>query len=672
MPQYYDSLEAREPEERERLLMAALPGQVAHAKRKALGWARILADVDPAGVTSRAALAKLPVTRKSDLAELQRAERPFGGLNATLAQLGKVFVSPGPIYEPEGRGRDWWRTARALFAAGFRPGDLAINTFAYHFTPAGSMLESGALALGCTVVPTGTGQTEMQAATLADLRASAYIGTPSFLKLIVEKADELKADIRSLKKAAVGAEYLPPALRAAMAERGIRVLQSYASADLGLIAYESEALEGMILDEALILEIVRPGTGDPVPDGEVGEVVVTSFNPDYPLMRFGTGDLSAILPGQSPCGRTNTRIRGWMGRADQTTKVKGMFVHPSQVAEILKRHPAARRSGLRAARRAAERRQGDRGCEEIRLKPQVGTDAGAPQTPRRNPRPRSDASASGSDGDAAPRRSGCGRHQDRGHRRRRLRPRAGPHTGGHVGFLPAGQPQQARHPPRPETTARTGSFFAPCERHRRPRRGIPPWHHGEARHRLRRARRRESASGVLLDHRLRTGRPLRGPRRPRYQLHRLRRRRRPDRDRRGPCRPEFPDRRFARRGAHPGDGNSRRADRRKIVRARPACGRRHDRCRFCARDLSSSGISRAWKDAGPRLGHARRGAALLQRLPDAGRSLDGGGGARAKILGNAVRYTRLPRIERKAYRVRRGSKAGERTLGGGLCLAHTA
>jgi phenylacetate-CoA ligase len=339
MPQYYDSLEARDPEERERLMMAALPGQIAHAKRKATGWARILADVDPAGIASRVALAKLPVTRKSDLAELQKAERPLGGLNTTLAQLGKVFVSPGPIYDPEGRGRDWWRTARALFAAGFRPGDLAINTFAYHFTPAGSMLESGALALGCTVVPTGTGHTEMQAAAIADLRASAYIGTPSFLKLIVEKADELKADIRSLKKAAVGAEYLPPALRAAMGGRGIRVLQSYASADLGLIAYESEALEGMILDEALILEIVRPGTGEAVPEGEVGEVVITTFNPDYPLIRFGTGDLSAILPGQSPCGRTNIRIRGWLGRADQTTKVKGMFVHPSQVAKIVKRHP---------------------------------------------------------------------------------------------------------------------------------------------------------------------------------------------------------------------------------------------------------------------------------------------------------------------------------------------
>ncbi|HEY6240257.1 MAG TPA: AMP-binding protein [Burkholderiales bacterium] len=339
MPEYYDSLETRSPQEREHALMRALPGQVAYAKRNAPGWARILSDVDPAAVTSRAALARLPVTRKSDLARLQKAERPLGGLNAApLAQLGKIFASPGPIYDPEGRGRDWWRTARALFAAGFRPGDLAINTFAYHFTPAGSMLESGALAVGCTVVPTGTGQTEMQVATLTDLRASAYIGTPSFLKLIVEKADELKADIRSLKKAAVGAEYLPPALRAAMGQRGIRVLQSYASADLGLIAYESEALEGMILDEALILEIVRAGTGDPVTEGEVGEVVVTGFNPDYPLIRFGTGDLSAVLPGTSPCGRTNTRIRGWMGRADQTTKVKGMFVHPSQVADVLKRH----------------------------------------------------------------------------------------------------------------------------------------------------------------------------------------------------------------------------------------------------------------------------------------------------------------------------------------------
>jgi len=339
MPEYHDALETREPEERERALIAALPSHIAHAKKYAPGWGRILAGFDAAAVTSRAALAQLPVTRKSDLIGLQKAERPLGGLNAAPpGRLGKLFVSPGPIYDPEGRGRDWWRLSRALFAAGFRAGDVALNTFSYHFTPAGSMLESGALALGCTVVPGGVGQTEMQVAAIVDLGVDAYIGTPSFLKLIVEKADELKADIRCLKKAAVGAEYLPPALRAAMGERGIRVVQSYASADLGLIAYESEALEGMILEEALILEIVRPGTGDPVPEGEVGEVVVTSFNPDYPLIRFGTGDLSAVLPGTSPCGRTNTRIRGWMGRADQTTKVKGMFVHPSQLAEVVKRH----------------------------------------------------------------------------------------------------------------------------------------------------------------------------------------------------------------------------------------------------------------------------------------------------------------------------------------------
>jgi phenylacetate-CoA ligase len=339
MPEYYDSLEARDPGEREVALMAALPGHIAHAKRNAPGWARILAGVSPEAITDRAALATLPVTRKSALAELQKVERPFGGLNAApAAQLGRIFVSPGPIYDPGGDGRDWWRTARALFAAGFRSGDIALNTFAYHFTPAGAMLESGALALGCVVVPAGVGQTETQVSIFADLRANCYIGTPSFLKLIVEKADESGADIGSLKKASVGAEYLPPAFRAAMGDRGVRVMQWYGSADLGLIAYESEALEGMILDEGLILEIVRVGTGDPAPEGEVGEVVVTSLNRDYPLIRFGTGDLSAVLPGPSRCGRTNTRIRGWMGRADQATKVKGMFVHPAQVAEIARRH----------------------------------------------------------------------------------------------------------------------------------------------------------------------------------------------------------------------------------------------------------------------------------------------------------------------------------------------
>jgi phenylacetate-CoA ligase len=269
---------------------------------------------------------------------------PLGGLNATpVGRLAKLFVSPGPVYDPEGQGGDWWRTARSLYAAGFRAGDLLLNAFSYHFTPAASMVEHGALAIGCTVVPGGTGQTEMQAAAIRDLRVNGFGGTPSFLKLIVEKADELKIDISSLKKAVVGAEYLPPALRQAMAVRGIRVLQLYATADIGLLAYESampdgRINEGMILDEALVLEIVRPGTGDLVPAGEVGEVVVTSLNPDYPLIRFGTGDLSAVLAGTSPCGRTNTRIKGWMGRADQTTKVRAMFVTPKQVGEVLRRH----------------------------------------------------------------------------------------------------------------------------------------------------------------------------------------------------------------------------------------------------------------------------------------------------------------------------------------------
>jgi phenylacetate-CoA ligase len=341
---HFDALEARRPEEREAALMAALPGHLANAQQNAPGWARILKDVDPAAVTTRAALAKLPLTRKSDLAELQKVIPPLGGLNATpVDKLARLFVSPGPVYDPEGQGKDWWRTGRSLYAAGFRPGDLVLNGFSYHFTPAASMVEHGALAVGCTVVPGGTGQTEMQAAAIRDLRITAFGGTPSFLKLIVEKADELKIDVGSLRKAIVGAEYLPPALRQAMAARGIRVLQLYATADIGLLAYESampdgKVNEGMILDEALILEIVRPGTGDPVSAGEVGEVVVTSFNADYPLVRFGTGDLSAVLPGASPCGRTNMRIKGWMGRADQTTKVRAMFVTPKQVGEVLRRH----------------------------------------------------------------------------------------------------------------------------------------------------------------------------------------------------------------------------------------------------------------------------------------------------------------------------------------------
>ena len=350
--EYFDRLETRSPKAREAALMAALPRQIAHAKHRAPGFSKILQKIDPRKIASRKALATLPVTRKSDLGALQKDLPPLGGLNATpVEKLAKLFISPGPIYEPEGIGRDWWGTARGLFAAGFRPGDRIANTFAYHFTPAGSMLESGALALGCTVVPTGVGQTEIQAAAIRDLQLVGFVGTPSFLKLIVEKADEQKTDISCLKKALVGAEYLPPLLRKNLQERGIRVSQCYASADLGLMAYESlmadgTVNEGMILNEGLLLEIVRPGTGEPVPPGEVGEVVITSFNKDYPLIRFGTGDLSAVLAGASPCGRTNVRIKGWMGRADQSTKVRAMFVTPQQVNDVVRRHAEVLRARL--------------------------------------------------------------------------------------------------------------------------------------------------------------------------------------------------------------------------------------------------------------------------------------------------------------------------------------
>jgi phenylacetate-CoA ligase len=366
---YFDKLETRSPQARERALMAALTKLITHAKRNAPGWARILRAVDARKIRTRDALAALPITRKSDLGALQQAEPPLGGLNATpIDKLGKLYMSPGPLFEPAGRGANWWRTARGLFAAGFRAGDRVLNTFAYHFTPAGSMLESGALALGCTVVPGGVGQTEMQVAAIAHLRLTAYIGTPSFLKLIVEKAGELKADVSSLRRASVGAEYLPPALRTAMAERGIQVTQTYGTADLGLIAYESlgrdgKPTEGMILDEGLLLEIVRPGSGDPVRAGEVGEVVITTFNRDYPLIRFATGDLSAVLPGTSACGRTNVRIRGWLGRADQSTKVRAMFVTPTQVNEIVRRHGEVLRARLVVS--------GEAGADQMTLKCEV-------------------------------------------------------------------------------------------------------------------------------------------------------------------------------------------------------------------------------------------------------------------------------------------------------------
>ncbi len=344
---FYDALETRDPQLREQALMHALAVQIDHAKRVAPAFARRLADVNGADIRSRADLARLPLIRKSELPELQRSEPPFGGFASTVPRVVvRVFSSPGPIFDPEGAGADWWRFARALYAAGFRRGDWVHNAFSYHFTPAGFMVDSGARALGCTVFPAGVGQTELQVQAIARLRPQGYAGTPSFLKILCQRADELHVDISSLAKALVSAEALPESLREEMARRGIRVLQCYASADLGLIAYESQAMEGLIVDEGVIVEIVRPGTGDPVPEGEVGEVVVTSLNPDYPLIRFATGDLSAVLPGRSPCGRTNQRIRGWMGRADQTVKVRGMFVHPTQVAEILRRHPQVRRGRL--------------------------------------------------------------------------------------------------------------------------------------------------------------------------------------------------------------------------------------------------------------------------------------------------------------------------------------
>jgi phenylacetate-CoA ligase len=340
---YFDDFETRSVDAREVALAQALPLQIAHAKVRAPHYGRVLADVDPATVS----LAALPVTRKSALIAQQAEDPPFGGVVATeFGALARVFVSPGPIAEPEAAATNYWRYARALHATGLRRGELLHNCFAYHFTPAGSMLEGGARALGCPVFPAGTGNTEMQARAAAQLRPRCYSGTPDFLKAILEKADELGLDLSSLRLGHVtGGAYLP-SLRGWYADRGLTVLQSYGTADLGLIAYESEARAGMILDEDVIVEIVRPGTGDPLPDGEVGEVVVTTLNPQHPLIRFATGDLSAIMPGVSPCGRTNRRIKGWMGRADQAAKVRGMFVRPEQVAELLRAVPAVAKARL--------------------------------------------------------------------------------------------------------------------------------------------------------------------------------------------------------------------------------------------------------------------------------------------------------------------------------------
>jgi phenylacetate-CoA ligase len=344
---FYDPLETRDPDEREADLMDKLARQVAHAKETTHYYFQSLAGISPFECTTREALAKLPLTRKRDLIDLQKKTPPFGGLNSLARHRAKrVFASPGPIYELQGMEMDHWRMARVLYAAGFRSGDLVHNCFSYHFTPGAFLMEGGARKLGCAVFPGGVGQTEQQVQAMVDLRPECYVGTPSFLRIIVEKAEELGADISSLKKAVVSGEALPGVTRDWLSERGITVRQCYATADIGAIGYETDAEEGLVVEEGLLLEIVRPGTGEPVAAGEVGEVVVTTFNPDYPLIRFATGDLSAIMPGRSPCGRTNIRLKGWMGRADQTTKVKGMFVHPEQVADIARNYPEVQRMRL--------------------------------------------------------------------------------------------------------------------------------------------------------------------------------------------------------------------------------------------------------------------------------------------------------------------------------------
>ena len=353
MNTHFDSLETRDPAAREKDLFARLPAAIANAMT-APGWGKHLAAIDPKAITSRAELAKLPVLRKSALLGLQKETPPFGGFNTVAPGKAKrLFMSPGPIFEPEGHGGDH-NAARALFAAGVRAGDIVHNCFSYHLTPGAFILEAGAHTLGCAVIPGGVGNTEAQLDAIAQLKPTAYVGTPDFLKIMLDAAAKAGKDASSFKRGLVSGAALPPSLRQELGERGVAVKQCYAVAEAGVISYESDALEGMIVNEDIVLEIVRPGTGDPVADGEVGEVVVTTFNPDYPMIRLATGDMSAVMAGASPCGRTNMRIKGWMGRADQSTKVKGMFVRPEQVAEIAKRHPELVRVRLAVTREAEQ------------------------------------------------------------------------------------------------------------------------------------------------------------------------------------------------------------------------------------------------------------------------------------------------------------------------------
>jgi phenylacetate-CoA ligase len=354
MSDHFDALETRDPAERERAQFARLPEAIARAMT-APGWATHLAGVDPKSVTSPAAVARLPVLPKSSLSALQKENPPFGGFNITPpGKARRLQMSPGPLFEPEGHGKDFGDCARALFAAGFRAGDIVHNSFSYHLTPGAYILEEGCFALGCAVIPGGVGNTEQQLEAIAHFKPRGYVGTPDFLKILVDTAEKTGKDASSFKRALVSGAALPASLREELGRRGVNVAQCYAVAECGVISYESEAREGLIVSENLIVEIVRPGTGDPVPDGEVGEVVVTTFSPDYPMIRLGTGDLSAIMPGVSPCGRTGKRIKGWMGRADQTAKVKGMFVHPRQIAEIGKRHGELGRLRLVVSRAAEQ------------------------------------------------------------------------------------------------------------------------------------------------------------------------------------------------------------------------------------------------------------------------------------------------------------------------------
>lgn len=371
MAEHFDARETCDPQRRESDLLARLPKLIESALQ-APGWRRHLGDIDPGSITSREALARLPVLRKSDLPRLQKESPPFAGLVPMPAgQFARLFASPGPIYEPEGVQDDAWRAGRGLFAAGFRRGDIVLNTFSYHLVPGGLLLDSGARAIGCAVIPAGPGNTEQQLDLIEHLRPTAYCGTPDFLKILLDAAEARGRDASSLKRAVVSGAAFPPSLQAEIRGRGIDAYQIYATADLGCIAYETPARDGMVVNEDILLEIVRPGTGDPVAPGEVGEVVVTSFDHHRPWIRLALGDLSAIAPGTSSCGRTNVRIRGWLGRADQTTKVKGMFVRPEQVAEVARRHAGIGRLRLIVSR------QGE--VDAMKLKVEVGESTTPPE-----------------------------------------------------------------------------------------------------------------------------------------------------------------------------------------------------------------------------------------------------------------------------------------------------